>query len=143
MTDPLSITVSIASIATLGIQMIIFTEGFISDCRNAPSEVLKLTSEMQEIGTVLGRLAEFSQGPGLDALLPQQLMDDLRPILESCMLLFERTQRIVGKLNKGTLVGSALARFLWVVNEKKLEKLRIEISEHKLTLNMTLAVASW
>ncbi|RPB26898.1 hypothetical protein L211DRAFT_847041 [Terfezia boudieri ATCC MYA-4762] len=142
MTDPLSITASIASIAAACVQVIVLAEGFISDCKNAPSEFLKLTSEMQAMGTALGRLAEFSHSPGLDDLLPQQLVDDLRPILESCMLLFERTERIVGKLNKGMLARSVLARLRWVVKEKELEKLRIGISEHKLSLNMTLAVAS-
>jgi len=45
-------------------------------------------------------------------------------------------------LNKGMLAGLILARLCWVSKERELEKLRIGISEHKLALNMALAVAS-
>ncbi|KAF8428548.1 hypothetical protein EV426DRAFT_711219 [Tirmania nivea] len=52
MTDPLSITASIASIAAVSVKMIALVEGFISDCRNAPVEVLKLTSEIQAMAPI-------------------------------------------------------------------------------------------
>lgn len=143
MTDPLSITASLVSVTAVGVHVIVLVEGFISDYRNAPAEVSLLTAELQALCKLLGRITEFSRRPGLELLLPEQLIEDLRPVLGSCMLLFERTERVMGKLSKGMLAGSVLAKMRWVVKEKEVEKLRLAMAEHKLTLNMTLSVASW
>lgn len=134
--DPVSITATIISLATFGFKVASFVEQLITE--SPAIEIEALLHDLQALCTVLTRLQTFST-PTLEDILPPQLLEDLAPILESCMDLFQKTNGMVMKMGRGGLTG----RMRWMSKEREVTKLRGAMVEHKLTLNMTFTVASW
>jgi hypothetical protein len=99
MTDPLSISASVAGLLSLVIQVADGTYQYVSSARNAPSAVAALLKELQALKTVLVKLDDLTHNSHSWQAVPNRdfavvsLLD-----IESCTAEIEKIQRKLGSL---------------------------------------------
>ncbi|KAF8456868.1 hypothetical protein BDZ91DRAFT_745003 [Kalaharituber pfeilii] len=110
--------------------------------RSTP-ELIALSLGLSSLCTALGRLQHYISEP--QSLLPHTIITDLAPTLSACGTLLKHLEAVLlkayatqtGKI--GRTLRNRIRCMLW---SRDIKKLRLALSEHKLTIDMRLNVAT-
>lgn len=141
MADPLSLVSAIVGLTAVGTKLFNQLYQFIESFRSAPSNVLSLARELEDLCSILTRL-ESTLNSGVRH---EVLWLGLRDVLESCVKRFSQLEMLV----KACGIRGGDGRFVrqwkkwrWTFQEKEVTALRIQLEAHKATLNITLLLAT-
>ena len=143
MSDPLSITASVAGLISLAGYLYTQLDTFISNVKDAPSLAQTIRSEINSFRNSLSALQKLLNSPNLQAsraaLIPA---DHVVVSFTDAVLLFSQLESTVLPLTSVTefdLVG----KVQWVRKRTKLNELITRLQWHKLTLVLQLNILQW
>lgn len=140
--DPLSLTASLIAIGTLAKQALKLTQAGISRYKNAPSELLELSGQVNEIAFIADAISSLCESSNLNVTLQQQFestnlegcLDQTLQTLNSIADAF--TRQIYRSQNRKTS-----ARVKWAFyKESQLKEWNIKLQRHLLGLAVIFSI---
>ena len=139
MTDPLSVTASIAGLVTLAEVVFTKTYKYVRAVRNASSEISALSSEIGSLYGVLCSIRSISiqlEGETLEATTRIHHIHSCQKTLEEIRVILDRDRGSSQDEPWETLKH----KLHWPFKSSEVKSLMSDIGRHKTTLNLALAV---
>jgi hypothetical protein len=147
MSDPLSITASVAAIATIAYASSKALYEIIRDIHDAPKLFLNLTIDLEALQAVLTALKTEFEGNGRDAALSEaqrsclkELGPSLRGCSNACDKFKSRLQELMSNSHDGHT--SFRDRVKLQFHDKEVSAFRFRLASYKSTLSVGLGFAS-
>ncbi|KAJ4218071.1 hypothetical protein NW759_008666 [Fusarium solani] len=143
MADPLSVGASVVGIVGAALHGSKRLYEFIDSLRSAPKDIVALSTDLQALYQVLGRLAgmqdKLSNNP--------ELCDCLTTPLENCLDIFEEFTNTLNGFTQTTRDGKVKVRtwknIAWAFKDKEIQLFRDTVTTYKMSLDMTVNVMTF
>lgn len=142
MADPLSIAASIAGVITLADVVFGRLYKYAKVVKDAPSEVKKLTTLVNDLGGLLNslaRLARALEGEPFDASLRIQHVDSCHFILSKLDKMLQKADKDLGKPSQ---LDKLQRKLKWPLSTPQIKEYLEELSIHKESLSLALSADS-
>lgn len=141
MADPLSLVSAIVGLTAVGTKIFNQLYQFIDSFRSAPSNIVSLARELEELCSILTRLESTLN----NGVRHEVLWLGLRDVLESCVKRFSQLEALVkvyGIRPGDRKIYWQWKKWRWTFQEKEVAGLRVQLEAHKATLNITLLLST-
>ena len=148
MPEPISIASGVSALVTNGIKLCLGISAAIDNLKSAPKHVRVIATDLRSLYSILGTIQTYLDDEDLTKGLyntSKSACDNLQQILSNVVDILRTFETVINgyiKLGQASrLAGWNRTQWLW--KEKEVERLRNHLSDHKMTLNIAIAMANW
>lgn len=147
MPEPITIASAVGAIVGNGIKLCLGVYGTIDGMKQAPKHLKAVSCDLRDFYSVLGTIQGYLDDKELtQGLLHTQSCDNLQSILANSLSVLQDFEKIVsGYINAGQESSVNVTRWQkvsWTWKLADVENLRKNLSDHKATLSIAIAVAN-
>lgn len=148
MPEPITIASGVSAIVTNSIKLCLRISAAIDDWKAAPKHLRVVATDLQRLLSILGTIQQYLDDENLTRGLfhPRKnscdnVQQSLADVVDT-LIKFETLVNDYIKVGRGS-TPSTWNRTQWLWKEKDVERLRDHLLQHKLNLNIAIAMASW